>query len=514
MSHLIALEIEEDQLLVAVAQTVARRIKIERTFYIKLKEDDSDQENGERLRKWLSSHGVHRADAIAVVSRASAEIRELTIPPAPDNELPDLVKFKARSDFGSLTDNWSLDFVPFKGDPDQPRQVLAAAISPELTAQISTVAEAAGIRLKHIVFRPYAAVDLLSTRLADDKCRIIVDETGDQVDVSFTQGSHLIATRTVRVSADQNLEQKVDQLIREIRRTVASRASREDAQSPQEILICGGNLANAELLETKFTEQLKIETHFVEPFQLVTTDRAFERPEKTQSFTALLGALLQHVSDHPHDIDFLNPRKTVSGKKDLSRVYRIGGIVAAALLLIALIGWWMLSSQASEIKKLSAQLEAQTAKNEDETVEQILLEVEQLDSFKQSTFNWLDEMYEISKAAKTPDDFIVDSFDISFKKNVPTLVMNGRVTDSKTETTIRRDLIDRPYLQVAPNNAGKSGDPDYPEKFSYSIHMSVPGIGQVNAETNRLAIEYRNQRANPEPLSAADSSADSDTTDQ
>jgi Tfp pilus assembly PilM family ATPase len=500
MSNLVAFEVEDEHLLIAVARTSQRRMVIERAFDIKLAAEDSDEEIGNRMRRWLASNGIHRADALAVVSRSSAEIRELEVPPAPDDELPDLVRFKARSDFGSLNDAWSLDFVPFSNDPGQPRQVLAVAISPELSKQITAIADAAGVKLKHIVFRPYATVDLLRTKLADGRCRIIVDETGEQTDISLTDGNQLVATRTVLIPQTVGSEARATQLLREVRRTITSMSKRLNGKNVSEIVICGEHAGDAEQLENSFVRQIEVETHILEPFRMVDTRGGFKQPEKSESYTALLGALSQHAADGKHTIDFLNPRKRPDGSTDFSRYYRSAGIVAAALLLLAMLGWWMLRSQESEIAELKSRLDAQLVMNESldnpaNNVDRILNEVAPIDRFLAEAPNWLDEVYNISTRMKTPDDIIVDLFDAGVRRNGPEIDLTGRVSDSETETEIRKDLLSlESFIEVLGNKVARSDDPNFPESFGYKIQMNVPPLNQVKQEVNARASEWLRER--------------------
>ena len=503
MPHVVAFEVENEHLLVAVARTSQRRMVVERAFDISLTEEDSDEEIGDRLRGWLASHSIHRADAIAVVSRSSAEIRELEVPPAPDDELPDLVRFKARSDFGSLNDAWSLDFVPFSNDPGQPRQVLAAAISPELLKQITVIAEAAGVKLKHIVFRPYATVDLLHAKLADGRCRIIVDETGDQTDISLTDGNKLVATRTVLIPLNDSSEARAMKLLREARRTITSMSKRLDGKSISEILICGEHADEVEHLENSFIKQIEVATHILEPFSLVDTRGGFTRPEKSESYTALLGALSQQASDGKHTIDFLNPRKTSVASTDFSRFYRSGGIVAAGLLLLAIMGWWVLSSQTREIGELQSKLKAQLVMNESagnpsNNVDRLLNEVAPIDKFLAEAPNWLDEVYKISGRMKSPDDIIVDLFDAGVRRNGPEIDLAGRVSDSATETEIRQSLLSLDgFVEVLGNKVARSDDPNFPESFGYKIQMGVPPLNQVKQEINLRASQWLRERNEP-----------------
>ena len=58
------------------------------------------------------------------------------MPPAPDEELPDMVRFQAMRDFTQLSDDTPLDFIPLRADGEEHRNVLAAAISNELLSEI------------------------------------------------------------------------------------------------------------------------------------------------------------------------------------------------------------------------------------------------------------------------------------------------------------------------------------------------------------------------------------------
>ena len=85
-----------------------------------------------RSAKALAEHGLSRIEALVAVGRASIELRFLSTPPAPEEELPDLVRFQAVRQFTTLGDDWPLDFVPLSPNADGGINVLAAAISPDL----------------------------------------------------------------------------------------------------------------------------------------------------------------------------------------------------------------------------------------------------------------------------------------------------------------------------------------------------------------------------------------------
>ena len=89
------------------------------------------------LREALAGESVRKIETLAVVGRTSIELKEMSLPPAPDDELPDMVRFQAMRDFTQLSDDTPLDFIPLPGEDAEHRNVLAAAISNELLSRDS-----------------------------------------------------------------------------------------------------------------------------------------------------------------------------------------------------------------------------------------------------------------------------------------------------------------------------------------------------------------------------------------
>lgn len=158
----VAIQIQDDQILVAAARIAQRSVKITHMFSVDLAGDA--ELAAEALKSSLAKHGLSRADAAVIVSRADAEIRELTIPPAPDNEVPDMVRFIANNEFVSLSEAWALDYLPLRGDETQSRDVLAVGISPELQQRVMSITTAAGLKVKHLLLRPLATTMIATTK--------------------------------------------------------------------------------------------------------------------------------------------------------------------------------------------------------------------------------------------------------------------------------------------------------------------------------------------------------------
>src|SRR3954469_2412735 len=179
MSRLIAIEWDAKEARVAIGRGRAAGMVVDQAFVVPLpqREEGSTAEPdvGAILAKALAEHSISRAEALVAVGRANIELRFLSTPPVPEEELPDVVRFQAVRQFTTLGDDWPLDFVPLGPNADGGMNVLAATIAPDLLKQIQKDCTAAGVTIGRLVLRPFAAASLLRGTAEDGKCRMIVD---------------------------------------------------------------------------------------------------------------------------------------------------------------------------------------------------------------------------------------------------------------------------------------------------------------------------------------------------
>lgn len=502
----IALELETDQILVASARATGRTTEFQHAFAIPIA-DNSDASIAESLKTQLAKLGLAKSEATIIVHRASVEIRELDLPPAPDNELPEMVRLIAKNEFASLNDNWLLDFVPLSSNPNLPRKVLATGLSPERHRQLNKIAEAAGLKIKHIILRPFASYDLIRSTLTGNQPRLIIDRYSQQADMIITAGSNVVATRTVRMPATDDTEQLNKTLLSEIKRTLASSRGSLGDQTVSEIIVLGDSDSDRQLSEL-LVEQLNLDVKVVRPFELLGVPAQFKLPADAARYSPLLGALTQQGTGDRHTIDYLNPRRPVIEKKDFSRTYLYGGIAAAAALLALLFCWWTLRSQAAELATLNQQLMEAVEKNKGDkdnpSVEQTMGEIAKLDDWKLSDVNWLDEIYEYSERFLTPDDAIVDDFDVGVTRNgEPQIVVKGRAAGTSMESAIVESLNERPYAQV---ELGSSGQSFEDESYASIINLKLEPAVDRQATIRKLdetAMEFLKNQNTPRRQSTA-----------
>ena len=497
MANLIALEINKEDILVVAARSSGKRLQFTQIFEIALAADDTESAIADLLKTSLTEKGIPRGDAIVVLGRQQIEMREISVPPAPENELPDMVRFQARNDFSAFNEAWSLDYVPFQCQPDQPQRVLAGAVSPQLLERSKQVMEQAGLKLSKMVLRPYSTCELVRGRLGDHRARMIIDPSDEQVDLTLVIGSELMATRTVRTSKDYESEEVAQNLAGQIRRTLASTGSLLEGRAVEEFLVIGAEdrLAHMKQMLADNFEQAVI---FSDPYKTVPgiSGVAHDLPEHPERFAALIGALMREASGQAHTIDFLHPRQPVVNRSKQSRAILFGGLGAALLLCMILVGWGLLSSQDARIAELNNTLNEIKKTNEGDRnqpgVEQIIGEVNLIDQWQANDINWLDELYQFSKRFETPDDAIVDSMMLSANEKSVGLNLKGRVGSIGVGSVLKTNLTGRPYLVRTGRMVEEPDDKDYPIKLE-SMFVELPT--EIDATIEKVNQAARDRRA-------------------
>lgn len=494
---LISFEFDDTSLRAVVGQFPNRQFRVTGTVELPFEEDS--EALGLKLKEKLRELGVQKADAIAVLSRWQSEIREVTVPPVPDNELPDLVRFQARNEFISLTDDWKLDYIRLDQPTEGPHRVLAAAVSPTMSDRLQSICQAAGINLKHIVLQPLAILDLFTDKHENDNAhpRLMIRSSADRADLSIAAGSNLKVTRSIRFAPDATPEKRASMLISESRRTLASASS--IFKDPIKHAIVLGPEKRFKALGGDLTKGLGFTVEFVDAFTTVPLAANFEPPEQTAEFAALVGALARQESGAKHAIDFLSPKRVVVRRPERSRWLTIAGLALAASALLFLFGWFSLRSQQQTIDGLNQTLTRAMGNNKgDRTrpgVDQIIGEVDIIDQWKLNDINWLYELKQISERMLTPDDVIVDSLTASAGQKSPRLDLNSRFKSISKETELIGSLSGRPYQVETKRSVADETDKDYPLGFDLQASLQ-PDLASLLQQINQQAAEFLQQQQN------------------
>ena len=345
MPRLLALEWNETEARVAVASLRGTQAVFEQAFAVPLETGSGDDDKsipaiGSQIAAGLPG-GLKGMDALVAISRTNIELRQISVPAAPDEELPDMVRFQAMREFNALDDTWPLDFIPLSSDPEQPREVLAATINPDQLSQLRRVCREAGVKPQRMVLRPCAAASLFSrhTAVGDGQVRLLVDLLQSEVDLTLLIDGTVNLTRCARMHSDPlDRPESPKTLISELRRTIAAAHNQLGDRRIDELVLFGSGPRHETLIEAVRTE-LSLPVTLFDPFESLELGGhlAQKMPDSPDRFAPLFGILLDELEQRGHAVDFLHPRRRPP-PPSRHKSYAMAGL-AVALVLLSFVGW-------------------------------------------------------------------------------------------------------------------------------------------------------------------------------
>ncbi len=411
MGKILALDWDRHQLRYVLAMTGRRTVKVLAASAVPMMTTQADDDSEPQpdpagtLRAKLGRK-ASRLPALVGVDRASIETVVLTLPPATDAELPELVLNQAMRELPSATEDTPLDFLPQNEDPSEPREVLVAALASDALAQIKGVCSQAGVKPTRLLMRPYASASLLlrSELALDGEPSLLVNLVGNEVDLTVVGEGKIVFTRTARIPHSDDQAETDRRVVAEMGRTLAVAMQHQIGdQSVSRICLCGAPGDHASLIEAA-SEHFDMPVVGFDPFDEVDVARKVV-PHEPGSFASLLGMLLDEAHGARHAIDFLNPRR-VPEPPSRRKLY----IGVAALLLIGALYVW--DKQSTELERLDKTVAALRQKyTEKETLaKQANAQIRManaLQAWNGAPSNWLDELRDLSVRLPSGQDVVV-----------------------------------------------------------------------------------------------------------
>ncbi len=445
MARFLALEWDAREARIAVARTRGNEIAVEHAFSVDLQSRDGEARGeadvGPRIAAALAARGLGRVETLVAVGRANIELRQLTLPPSPPEELPELVRFQALRQFTTINESWPIDFVPVDAGESESLHVIAAAISPELVTQIQASCEAADLSAKRVILRPFAAASLLRRcePPGHSPCTLMVDLLAEEADLTVMVNNQVAMMRTVRLSTGHGTEAQSRAMLGEIRRTIAAAQNQLRGHRVERVVMCGDGSVQA-ALKTLIEENLSHRVEWFDPFgQLpLEGDLAQSKPEHPGRFAPLLGMLADEAGGAAHAIDFLHPREAPAPPNPWkSNAVYIGAGVAVCLGLILL----LVANMASLDREIAV-LEAES-RALDKTVEKAkkkLDDVNRVEDFLRTDYVWLDEIKNLADTLPPADDVIFTQVNLIAATTGGQISLDGYTRKSSHIEDVQRAL--------------------------------------------------------------------------
>jgi Tfp pilus assembly PilM family ATPase len=366
---------------------------------------------GARLAVAMSGAVSGKVTTLVGVGRDNVQMQLLSLPPAPESELPEMVRFQADREFTTLGSEAALDFIPLTGDAQTPHQVLAVALSAAGMAEARDVCEPLGVELNRIPLRAAAAGALVyrARVVADDKVALIVNPFIDEADLTVQAGDKVVLMRTVRLP-DSSQEGRQRALLGEIRRTLAAVRQQLADGKVDHVVVCGS--ASDSEQDTGLSDELEVPVTYLDPTTQAPSGLASQgvAADGLARFAAVLGMALTEADRRPPVVDFANVRRTAEGRR-IGRVHALAAAAAVIGILAVVANLWR---QASAPAKQLAEIEAAIAamQPQAEPFEAITARAAAIEGWQATDVNWLDEIEQLARRIR-PEPFSSKEFPVN-----------------------------------------------------------------------------------------------------
>jgi hypothetical protein len=356
----------------------------------------SGKQIGTRLAAAMGEKPGTKVTTLVGVGRDNVQMKLLTLPPAPTDELPEMVRFQAEREFTALGSDAALDFIPLSGDATTANQVLALALNSAGIAEAREVCDAIGVEPDRIPVRGCAASALVNRAglINADTVALTVNPLFEEADLVVQVGETVLLLRTVRLPDPSQPEARQRALLGEIRRTMAAVRQLSADRQVGQVIICGGEgvAGKGEAL----SKDLDIPVSTFDPLANAPnglTNKGLSA-ETLERFSAVLGMALNEADRRPPVIDFANVRR----RREARRFTRTHGLAAAAAALIALwFGahmWQQYSTPGRELADLQQRIKEVQAQAD--MYKKVTAQAEAVDRWQTTNVNWLDELNEFA----------------------------------------------------------------------------------------------------------------------
>lgn len=486
-----------------------------------------------QVLEFVRKHKLHKAETLFVVGRSDVEVRPMSFPAIPIEEIPEIIRFQAGKEFNRYDANTPLDFFVLpdieelpktsitsagapttmgrsgnqsdgtgvnrgktgntksdKGDAESgpKRRVLASIIRRELLLEVVALCEKAGLNLRRAVLHPCEAAYLLkqSPNFDPAETYLMVEVDPTEVLLTVIYKGLPVFMRSPRLFGERSERLKLaglsNQLISEIKRTIIAVSNELKGVKVDQVIVLG-NSEHYQQLAGSFSDAMSLPVATFDPWKKVNRAPGFskELPESSELFAPLIGAVLESVRDVPSDIDYLNPKKKPQkqGKQQL-----IAGISAAVIVLLiglAGFGFWRQQTASKEVKVLEAREKKLSADVKE--VDRLAKQLAAIENWRSNSYDWLGEMYWLSQSLPNSEQLYLTSLDMRVQPTggLGALECKGVARNIGAISDMLDGLRDKLHRANTNGVIGttKSTVPAYPFPFDVTVSVSHTEHGIV-----------------------------------
>ncbi|MEZ6146779.1 MAG: hypothetical protein R3B91_15450 [Planctomycetaceae bacterium] len=270
MLHTLAFDWEADYLAGIDADVSGETVRVHKCFRIDWPDDADLRQRPEALGRWLAesmrAHGIAASDVHVVMPREAIVVRKLELPNAPDDELPDLVRFQAATKSSTPLDRLTLDYLPLPMQSDDAtRQVLMVTIDGTRLRHLRETLAAASINLLTVGISPVSVGEVV-TRIGPDhsvdpnQVTLVIFQDAHRVEITALIQQQVFFSHHTRLAEMESSGGRKSSLAEINRTIVALSQSLSNVEISRVCLIHPGNADPAveAALQTRFGQQLQV----------------------------------------------------------------------------------------------------------------------------------------------------------------------------------------------------------------------------------------------------------------
>lgn len=494
MPKKIALDYDESELRIVVANCNGGRVHVTDAQVIPVPDQGSVSE---KLRGYINENGLQKTETLIAIGRGKAELRELQLPPVPEEELPDMVRFQAIRSFASASDRAIVDFL-VTGKTADANSLIAGAVAPVELDRIRELCGTSDLITKRVALRPLAAASLYLRKTKTPTMCAMIDLLADDAEIVIARDGKVVFVRTVRLPSGQ--EQRSKAIASELKRTMVACG---EAGTPNRIVVWGTEAVHREDLRAIRETMGCDDVQAVSPFDLVDLQMdSAKLPEHIGRLAPLVGLLACDEASPETLIDFLNPRERMEEKPDRARQAAWIGVPIAAVLLIGFLVY-------QQFRRLDAKIQsAQSEVNEmlpmSEAADESIARTEAVDQFLDADVNWLDEMKRLAQKAPPSEKLIVRSISaqIGPKAKGGSLIVTGAVTDPDAIEEMEASLRDDGHSVFGKGSKMEQTNDAYRWTFTETISLDAGNLRNTRysrmSDTEESAESSEPENSEPE----------------
>src|SRR5882724_2697752 len=350
------------------------------------------------LRQMLDELQIKPRHVNYAVPGQSVFARFVKLPAVEEEKIGKIIAFEAQQNVPFPIDEVVWDYQLVGGGADEQIQVVLVAIKSDLLDEINHAVESAGLRTAIVDVATMALYNAFRYNYADlSGCSLLVDIGARTTNLLFVEpqkifsrsvpvgGSSItaaiakefnesVAAAELRKKRDGFVSPggayaeptdpevaRVSKLMRstmtrlhaEVMRSISHYRAQQQGNAPERVFLCGGS-ASTPYMREFFKEKLQVPIEFFNPLRNVTVAHSAPVAELTHSahlLGELVGLALRSVSACPMELN-LHPAVVVRRQELEKR--RPFFVMAAAGVILALLGWGFYYARAAQVARFGA----------------------------------------------------------------------------------------------------------------------------------------------------------------